>query len=137
MAGWGAPRGSSHGGRSSSDALEAAAASPPAGGDSHRRRHGAWPGDAVGSTPERAGTLLGEFLEPLAAGDWQVHLSGRAGQAFDVSALVDEPVLEFSVSTGPRRYRVGDSLELSASILAAAGFAGVLFNVRPAQSWRA
>lgn len=59
-----------------------------------------------------------EAGEVSAAGTWEVHVTGEPGTAYDISALVDEPVLDFTVSAGERHYQIGDSLALTANVTA-------------------
>ncbi|MFK8017534.1 MAG: hypothetical protein AB8G17_19075 [Gammaproteobacteria bacterium] len=51
-----------------------------------------------------------------AGGTWEVQPTGEPGRRFDLSALVDEPRLTFSVGVGDNRYRVADALALSAQV---------------------
>lgn len=50
------------------------------------------------------------------AGVWTVALEGKPGTKYDISLLVDEPALGFTVSAGRRSYVVGESLQLEATV---------------------
>jgi hypothetical protein len=46
------------------------------------------------------------------AGEWQLHITGPAGTAYEAAAVVDEARLRYRVGLGTRAYRAGDDLEL-------------------------
>lgn len=49
-------------------------------------------------------------------GPWQVRLEGREGGAYELAALVDEPLLEFDVSVGAGAHVVGKPVSLTARV---------------------